>query len=81
MKTLGLIIAWVLAVGFVAFIILLGLRQRVMAGEPTGQRDFPTQRFYTPDGRPAGSVTTYGTQSKLYDERGRLIGTIDRRPK
>jgi hypothetical protein len=38
--------------------------------------EFPTVRFYTPDGKSAGSATTYsGGQTKIYDERGRLVGT------
>jgi hypothetical protein len=39
-------------------------------------------RFYTPDGKSAGSATTTsGGQTKIYDERGRLVGTTVRRPK
>jgi hypothetical protein len=44
--------------------------------------EFPTVRFYTPDGKSVGSATTYsGDQTKIYDERGRLVGTAARRPK
>jgi hypothetical protein len=44
--------------------------------------DFPTVRFYTPNGKSVGSATTYsGGQTKIYDERGRLVGTAVRRPK
>jgi hypothetical protein len=44
--------------------------------------DFPTVRFYDKSGRSTGSATTYsGGQTKVYDERGRLVGTAARRPK
>ena len=39
------------------------------------QRDAPTVRFYTPDGKSAGSATTYGTETKIYAPDGRLIAT------
>jgi hypothetical protein len=47
----------------------------VFIAASTAQRDFPTTRFYTPDGKSAGSATTYGDTTKFYDSRGNLIGT------
>jgi hypothetical protein len=46
----------------IALIVLLG-------------SEFPTTRFYAPDGRSVGSATTYGNQTKFYGPDGRLIGT------
>jgi hypothetical protein len=45
------------------------------AAESTAQKDFPTARFYAPDGKAAGSATTYGDQTKFYGPDGRLLGT------
>ena len=41
----------------------------------TAQRDAPTVRFYTRDGKSAGSATTNGTTTKFYAPDGRLVGT------
>jgi hypothetical protein len=41
-----------------------------------------TVRFYDRGGHSTGTATTYsGGQTKIYDERGRLVGTAVRRPK
>lgn len=41
------------------------------------QRDFPTVNFYDARGNKTGSATTYsGGVTKLYDDRGRLVGTV-----
>jgi hypothetical protein len=42
--------------------------------QSTTQRDAPTTRFYTPDGRSAGSATTYGNTRTFYDARGNVTG-------
>ena len=47
----------------------------VHAGESTMQRDAPTTRFYTPDGKSAGTASTYGNTTKLYAPDGRLVGS------
>jgi hypothetical protein len=41
----------------------------------TTQRDAPTVRYYTSDGRPAGSASTYGNTTKFYAPDGRLVGS------
>jgi hypothetical protein len=43
--------------------------------QSTTQRDAPTVRFYTPDGKSAGTASTYGNQTKFYDAKGNLTGT------
>jgi hypothetical protein len=64
--------------------ILLGVFKRgwVAAALLLAASDFPTVRFYDRSGRSVGTTTTYsGGQTKVYDERGRLVGTAARRPK
>jgi hypothetical protein len=46
------------------------------------QRDFPTTKFYTKDGRLAGSSTTYsGGITKFYNANGEHVGTTVRSKK
>ena len=45
------------------------------AQNSTTQCDAPTTRLYTPDGRSAGSATTYGNTTRFYDSRGNSVGT------
>jgi hypothetical protein len=54
----------------VALIVFAALITGASAGS-TVQRDAPTTRFYTPDGRSAGSATTYGNTTKFYGPDGR----------
>ena len=44
--------------------------------ESTVQRDAPTTRFYDSRGKSTGSASQYGDQIKLYDDKGKLVGTI-----
>jgi hypothetical protein len=54
----------------------LGIALTLMAhAESTAQRDAPTTRFYTSDGKSAGRATTYGTTTKFYAPDGRLVGS------
>ena len=41
----------------------------------TVQRDAPTVRYYTPDGKPAGSATTYGNTTRYYTPDGKPAGS------
>ena len=42
----------------------------------TAQRDCPTVRYYTPDGRAAGSATTTSSgRTTYYGPDGRIVGT------
>jgi hypothetical protein len=62
----------------VAFILLV-LWSAAGYSEPlsrsTMQHDAPTTRFYTSDGKSAGSATTYGNVTKFYGADGRLVGS------
>lgn len=44
----------------------------------TTQRDAPTTRFYTPDGKSAGTASTYGNTTKFYAPDGKLVGSATR---
>jgi hypothetical protein len=44
----------------------------------TAQRDAPTTRFYTPDGKSAGTASTYGNTTKYYAPDGKLTGSATR---
>ena len=41
----------------------------------TTQRDAPTTRFYTPDGKSAGTASTHGNTTKFYAPDGKLVGS------
>jgi preprotein translocase subunit SecG len=43
--------------------------------ESTTQRDAPTTRFYTPDGKSAGTASTHGNTTKFYAPDGKLVGS------
>jgi hypothetical protein len=45
------------------------------AAESTTQRDAPTVRFYTPDGKAAGTALTYGNTTRFYTPAGLPSGT------
>jgi hypothetical protein len=46
--------------------------------ESTAQRDAPTVRFYSPDGKGAGAASMYGNTTKFYASDGRLVGSAVR---
>ena len=54
--------------------VLLVVSTVAQAGS-TVQRDAPTTRFYTPDGRSAGTASTYGNTTKFYAPDGHLVGS------
>ena len=63
--------------------LLLGLGLGVMLtiaarAESTLQRDAPTTRFYTRDGKSAGTASTYDNTTKFYAPDGRLTITPER---
>jgi hypothetical protein len=62
---------------FAIGVITIGLTIAAHA-EPTAQRDAPTTRFYLPDGKSAGSASTYGNTTKFYTPDGRLVGSAVR---
>ena len=67
--------------GIVAFFVFLAIVISALsanAGESTTQRDGPTTRFYTPDGKSAGSASTYGNTTKFYGPDGKLTGSATR---
>jgi hypothetical protein len=55
-------------------LVLIATVDPAFAGSTT-QKDFPTIRFYTPDGKSAGTATTYGNVTKFYAPNGRLTGS------
>jgi hypothetical protein len=61
----------------VALIIFAAMVTGAGAGS-TVQRDAPTTRFYTPDGKSAGSATTYGNTTKFYAPDGKVVGSATR---
>ena len=46
--------------------------------QSTTQRDAPTVRFYTPDGKSAVSASTYGNTTTFYGADGRVTGRATR---
>jgi hypothetical protein len=46
--------------------------------ESTTQRDAPTDRFYTPNSKSAGTASTYGNTTKFYAPDGKLVGSATR---
>ena len=65
-----------IAVGVIG--IATGMALSVTAAhcaESTMQRDAPTTRFYTPDGKSAGTASTYGNTTKFYAPNGSLVGS------
>jgi hypothetical protein len=60
-------------------VVLIAAASPALAGSAT-QRDAPTTRFYTPDGRSVGSATTYGNQTRFYGPDGRSLGTVTTTP-
>jgi hypothetical protein len=61
----------------IAIALIAALATPALAGSTT-QRDAPTTRFYTPDGRSAGSATTYGNTATFYGADGRVTGHATR---
>jgi hypothetical protein len=59
-----------------AFVFLGSVVTTAPGADSTAQRDAPTTRFYTPDGKSAGSATTYGNTTKFYAPDGRLLGSV-----
>jgi hypothetical protein len=60
-------------------LLVLALSATTAHAESTVQRDQPTTRFYTADGKSAGSATTYsGGQTNIYAPDGKHIGTTVR---
>ena len=62
---------------FLAMMWALVLLSPAHAGSTT-QRDAPTVRFYTPDGKSAGTASTYGNTTKFYAPDGKLTGSATR---
>ena len=59
--------------------LILSICMITTAGaESTMQRDAPTVRFYTSDGKSAGSASTYGNTTKFYAPDGKLTGSATR---
>jgi hypothetical protein len=52
--------------------------ERLLIQHSTTQRDAPTTRFYTPDGKSAGSATTYGNTTTFYGPDGRVTDRATR---
>jgi hypothetical protein len=61
-----------------AFVFLGSVATAAAGADSTTQRDAPTARFYTPDGKSAGTATTYGDSTKFYAPDGRLLGSTTR---
>jgi hypothetical protein len=47
----------------------------LLDGDSTAQRDAPTVRFYSTDGRIVGSASIYGNTTKFYSPDGKLVGS------
>ena len=47
----------------------------------TTQHDAPTTRFYTPDGKSAGTASTYGNTTTFYGADGRVTGRATAAPR
>ena len=58
-------------------IALIAASTPALAGSTT-QRDAPTTRFSTPDGKSAGTASTYGNTTKFYAPDGKLVGSVTR---
>ena len=75
---IGAAVTTVTTVALVVFTIILIMiiasGTRASAGSTT-QRDAPTTRFYTPDGKSAGTASTYGNTTKFYAPDGKLVGS------
>ncbi|HEY2242607.1 MAG TPA: hypothetical protein VGH47_00100 [Xanthobacteraceae bacterium] len=61
-------------IGIVLALNALPVPAQSQSGSTT-QHDAPTTRYYTSDGRPAGSASTYGNTTKFYAPDGRLVGS------
>jgi hypothetical protein len=69
---------WLIVSALVLALVALWIS--AVRAESTVQRDAPTVRFYTADGKSAGSATTYGNQTKVYSPDGKHVGTAVRQP-
>jgi hypothetical protein len=58
-------------------LVLFAWASPALAGSTT-QRDAPTTRFYTPDGKSAGTASTSGNTAKFYAPDGKLVGSATR---
>jgi hypothetical protein len=69
--------------GSVSLVVLFILIMSAMAANAgsTVQRDAPTTRFYTPDGRSAGTASTYGNTTRFYGPDGRSLGSATTAPR
>jgi hypothetical protein len=63
--------------GLIIALIVVASLSPALAGS-TVQRDAPTTRFYTPDGKSAGTASTYGNTTKFYAPDGKLVGSATR---
>lgn len=59
-----------------AALMLVLIATYAVGAESTAQHDAPTARFYTPDGRSAGTASTYGNTTRFYAPNGQLTGTV-----
>jgi hypothetical protein len=78
MKRQRLVLALLVGSGILAAMLITALAAIVSHADSTTQRDAPTTRFYTPDGKSAGSATTYGNTTKFYAPDGRSLGSATR---
>ena len=78
MKRQRLVVAVLVGSGILAAALITALAPAPALAGSTVQRDAPTVRFYTPDGRSAGSATTYGNTTTFYGADGRVVGRATR---
>jgi hypothetical protein len=64
--------------GQIAALIVFACMISEAGAQSTTQRDAPTVRFYTSDGKSAGSASTYGNTTKFYAPDGKLTGRATR---
>jgi hypothetical protein len=64
--------------GLIAALIVFACMISDASAQSTTQRDAPTTRFYTPDGKSAGTASTYGNTTKFYAPDGKLTGSATR---
>jgi hypothetical protein len=78
MKRQRLVVALLVGSGILAAALITALAPVPAHAQSTTQRDAPTTRFYTPDGKSAGTASTYGNTTKFYAPDGKLIGSATR---
>ena len=80
MKRQRLVVALLVGSGILAAMLITVLAAVVSPAHAgsTVQRDAPTTRFYTPDGKSAGTASTYGNTTKFYGPDGKLTGSATR---